>query len=619
MDKIDLNSLFLGPKSENEKFFKDMLTFLINDHIGWRKYFHPEDKPLGNQSPEELKAREITLDRVRESLLELAANLQTSSVPWFSPRYLGHMATDIMMPALLGYMLTLLYNPNNCAYEASPATTPMEIEIGKQLAVMMGFDQKKAWGHITSGGTIANYEGLWAARNLRSIPFAIKKVSPQLLPDLSNWELANLPKDQILDLLQELKNMGLFDKVRSESAGGVGMAEINLGKWLVPQSKHYSWAKGADILGIGKKNLVHIKVKNNYRLDIYDLKKKIDYFISIKQPILGVVAVLGSTEEGAVDELDKLVELRREYSKQNVWFYIHVDAAYGGYVRTAFLGPSFEILDYDQVINHFRTDKSFNYQVEWPSIETYNAFKATSEVDSITVDPHKLGYVPYSAGAVMFSDKRILDTISYFAAYVFDKEEKNPLLLGSYIMEGSKAGATVASVWTAHRVVPLNINGYGKLIRNSIEGAHRFYNSLLSNSVIKIDNAEIKLSCLCKPDLNIIIYAFNKKGNKSLSKMNEFNQKIYDALSYRSGPLYATDYIVSKTSLSIEEYDDVPYGLVSSLGISFDEWRSNRDVFVLRSCILTPLLAQENYAEYWNVYINSLKNKLKNILSTINF
>lgn len=47
-------------------------------------------------------------------------------------------------------------------------------------------------------------------------------------------------------------------------------------------------------------------------------------------------------------------------------------------------------------------------------------------------------------------------------------------MLGAYILEGSKAGATAAAVWTAHRVLPLNVTGYGQLIGASIEAAQRF-------------------------------------------------------------------------------------------------------------------------------------------------
>ncbi len=227
---MDINSLFLGPKSENESFFRDMLQFMINDHISWRRYFHPDDQSLTNTDEGSSKLKQETFDRTRDALLELAANLQTGSVPWFSPRYLGHMTTDTLMAASLGYMLTILYNPNNCAYEASPATTPMEIEVGKQLAAMMGYPVETAWGHITSGGTVANYEAMWIARNLRSIPFAIRKIMPGLVADMSDWQLANVTNMQIMDMLDEAKKAGKLEAVRDASVRSLGIPAGGLGK-----------------------------------------------------------------------------------------------------------------------------------------------------------------------------------------------------------------------------------------------------------------------------------------------------------------------------------------------------------------------------------------------------
>jgi len=613
MEKINVNALFLGPKAENENFFRDMLNFMINDHIGWRKYFHPDDKSSEVSDEIENKTKQDTLLRTREALIELAANLQIDSVPWFSPRYLGHMTTDTFMAALLGYMLTLLYNPNNCAYEASPATTPMEIEVGKQLAAMMGYNPVSAWGHITSGGTVANYESMWVARNVKSIPFAMRKVMPELVTELNEWQLANLDDDTIMEMLDLVRKAGRFDDVRSASVRGEGIPAKGLGKWIVPQSKHYSWVKAADILGIGQHNLEFIKVKNNYRLDIEDLKKTIDHLIEQQTPILGVVAVVGTTEEGAIDEVDKVISLREEYKKKKIWFHIHIDSAYGGYARAIFLNENNQLLQYNDLRKKLIEESLMNDECDWLSPDVYNAFKAMAEADSITVDPHKMGYIPYSAGAVLFKDRRVLDTISYFAAYVFEKEEKNPMLLGSYIMEGSKAGAVVASVWTAHKVVPLNITGYGKLISNSIVGAHRFLNSLNANATLKIKNRDINVYALTRPDLNIIIYSFNEKENKDLKRMNSFNQKIYEKFSYRSGPVYATDYIMSKTSLSHEEYGDMPYDFVKKFGIEFSEWEKVHEVFVLRSCIMTPLLAQGDYKQYWEDFFHSLKVKIAEI------
>ncbi len=40
---------------------------------------------------------------------------------------------------------------------------------------------------------------------------------------------------------------------------------------------------------------------------------------------------------GSADYADKVALLRSEYSQQGINFYYHVDAAYGGYMRSIFL------------------------------------------------------------------------------------------------------------------------------------------------------------------------------------------------------------------------------------------------------------------------------------------
>jgi len=65
-------------------------------------------------------------------------------------------------------------------------------------------------------------------------------------------------------------------------------------------------------------------------------------------------------------------------------------------------------------------------------------------------------------------------------------EENDPVLLGSYILEGSKAGAAAAAVWAAHRTVPLNVTGYGRVIGRGIEGAHHFYESLKKTEPMEV-------------------------------------------------------------------------------------------------------------------------------------
>jgi len=611
MEKINVDALFLGPKSENQKFFRETLNFLMEEHIYWRRDFHPEDEPMISLNEQHAGDFEATLDRTSNALLELSSRLKFSSMPWFSSRYLGHMNSDTLMAANLAYMATILYNPNNCAYEASAATTAMEIEVGKQFARMLGYDPEKAWGHITTDGTIANYEGLWVARNLKSAPLAIREVKPEIVEGMDDWQLLNLSPGRILELVSKVKEAGALEAVREQSVRGTGMERGKLGKLLVPQSKHYSWTKAVDILGIGQENVVYVQVKDNYRMDVRHLKENIDRLVAEKTPILGVVAVVGTTEEGAVDEGHELGSLREEYQKKGVSFYLHIDAAYGGYARTIFLDEDDHFMGFNDLKKALHEQGVVHKEVDWPSNDVYEAYRAIPEADSITIDPHKMGYVPYAAGGVVMKDRRVLDLISYFAAYVFEKTEDNPMLLGSYIMEGSKAGATAAAVWTAHKVIPLNVTGYGKIIGRSVEGAARFYHSLLSAGTLDAENRKFRVAPLTRPDFNIVDFAFNEEGNASLKAMDEVNQKVYDRCSYKSGPVYSDSWITSKTNLSFDNYGDAPRAFVAKLGIPADEWDRVKNVYVLRSCVLTPYLTRgATYTGYWNNFMNTMQKTL---------
>ena len=53
------------------------------------------------------------------------------------------MNSDTLMVAELAYVMTMLYNPNNCAEEASPVTTGLEVETGRDLCELFGYEREK--------------------------------------------------------------------------------------------------------------------------------------------------------------------------------------------------------------------------------------------------------------------------------------------------------------------------------------------------------------------------------------------------------------------------------------------------------------------------------------------
>ena len=84
----------------------------------------------------------------------------------------------------------------------------------------------------------------------------------------------------------------------------------------MPGSRHYSWDKGANILGLGRRSLVKVPVDRFCRMDVEKLEEMLQEALDKRVPVVGVTAVFGTTQEGAVDELDKILQLREKFAKQ---------------------------------------------------------------------------------------------------------------------------------------------------------------------------------------------------------------------------------------------------------------------------------------------------------------
>lgn len=612
--EINLKALFLGSKGENVNLFKEVLNKIVDEHVGWRQNYQPQDLPVISPFDKSSQSYQDTANHMRSIFDQLSSKLRSESLPWHTAgRFWGHMNSETLMPAIIAYTAAMLWNGNNVAYESSPGTSQMEEEVGHELCKMMSYREGHSWGHICADGSIANLEGLWYARNIKSLPLAIKEVAPEHVEGKSEWELLNMSTQEIMDIMDKVQDQ--LDDIKAKSARS-GRYLDKLGKWLIPQTKHYSWLKAADIIGIGLDAVEAIDVDSSYHMDIEKLETRIRELAAENTPILGVVGVVGSTEEGQIDHIHKMVALREKLAKEGIYFYIHVDAAYGGYARSIFLDENDQFIEFNKINEVFKKHNIFtdmSLKDEWLTEDVYEAFKAMSKVESITIDPHKMGYIPYSAGAIVIQDIRMRDAISYFATYVFEKGADIPALLGAYILEGSKAGATAAAVWTAHKVLPLNVTGFGKLMGASIEGAYRFYN-FLKERTFNVNGKVIKLHPLTKPDFNMVDYVFNEEGNTDLEKMNKLNHDFFDYASYVKGGLYSNEFITSHTDFAIPDYGNSPLEFVNSLGFSREEWDRAGKVTILRACALSPYAHDKDVFEEYALKIEkAMQDKLEKI------
>ncbi|WP_295445868.1 pyridoxal-dependent decarboxylase [uncultured Thiodictyon sp.] len=589
---LNLNGVFLGPKAENAPLVESLLVEVFRDYVFWRRNFHPEDR-LAITPEEQRDAGYLTfIDNFRRELFTLLGELK-ADIPFYSPRYLGHMTGDVSLPALVGYFATMLYDPNNVSWEASPITTLLELEVGRSLARMLGFGHTPqalagTWGHITSGGTLANIESIWVAKALKFLPIAVHQAALDLqvndltvgtgdrpLAELNAWELVNLtptaaldlkdrllrsyavqhpeltPDDAVTEVTEALKRhdiLSLGD--HSFFSRLTGNDTLQPAILCAPQTMHYSWVKGPGAIGVGARQVMAIPIDAHYRMDVARLRQQLEQALAARQPVIAVVGVVGTTEEGAVDPMHELVALRDEFAGRGLTFCLHCDAAYGGYIASCFRAKNGELRPLPVMQDEY---------AGWPPADVYQSFTALQQVDSATIDPHKLGYVPYPAGAIVFRDGRVKDLVAQEAAYALGgRTQRQPgeVYIGKYILEGSKPGAAAASVYLSHRVVPLNEDGYGRLLGQTLRITRTFHDALarFGHSLAN----EFILRPLTLPDTNILNYTFNIAGNDRLDLMNRFSLALYQSLSIDpASPVQTRQFIVSHTEFGYDTYNPV--------------------------------------------------------------
>src|SRR5215216_1774810 len=127
---------------------------------------------------------------------------------------------------------------------------------------------------------------------------------------------------------------------------------------------HYSIDKSADLLGLGREGVRKIPTDERFHISLEMLRDTIARDREAGLIPCCVVGVAGTTSSGAIDPLEELAAIARE---NDCWY--HVDAAYGGPLA----------------FSRKHRDK----------------LRGIELADSITFDPHKWLFVPFSCGATL--------------------------------------------------------------------------------------------------------------------------------------------------------------------------------------------------------------------------
>ncbi len=198
------------------------------------------------------------------------------------PRFFGYVSSPGLPVAAMGSMIAAALNINVTCWRSGPAAAEMELLCIRWLKEMLGYPADGA-GLLVSGGSMANFAGIAAARS------------------------AKAPGNVVRD--------------------GIGGARMRL---YASEEAHFSIRKAAAMLGIGAANLCSVRTGPDLRMDVADLDRLIRQDRDAGYLPFCVVAGAGTAGTGAMDPIGAIADVARTH---NLW--LHVDGAYGGFSALA--------------------------------------------------------------------------------------------------------------------------------------------------------------------------------------------------------------------------------------------------------------------------------------------
>ena len=371
------------------------------------------------------------------------------------PRFWGYITSSAAPLGMLGDLLAAAVNPNVGAWKIAPIATEIERQTVRWIAELLGYPTD-CGGLLVSGGNMANFVGFLAARAAK-----------------------------------------IGGQVRAEGIDG------NRGtKYKIYTSKEtHTWIqKAADLFGLGTNAICWIATDNDLRMDMKELRNRIETDLKDGHKPFLVIGTAGSVSTGAIDPLPAMAELCREF---DLWF--HVDGAYGA--------PAAAV----------------------PSVT--DDIRGLALADSVAMDPHKWLYAPLEAGCALVRDEEALrQAFSYHPAYYhFGEEATNFVDFGPQNSRGFRA----LKVWLTLQQV--GRKGYERMIGDNIRLAASFYSSIEHHPELEGYTHSLSITTFryVPADLR------DRSGETEVAAyLNELNEKLLAAIE-QSGEIFLSNAIIN--------------------------------------------------------------------------
>jgi tyrosine decarboxylase / aspartate 1-decarboxylase len=268
-------------------------------------------------------------------------------------------------------------------------------------------------------------------------------------------DLLHSPKGGVGFIVSGGTEANLLAMYAARNAANVEAPEV-----VVPESVHFSFEKICDLL---KVKLVKAKLDASYRVDLTALEQQ------ITKHTIAVVGNAGSAELGTIDPIEAISKIAVAYKVP-----LHVDAAFGGLVLPFLKELGCDVPEFD-----------FGLQ----------------GVQSVTVDPHKMGMSTIPAGGILFRNSTNLSCIKTKTPYLTEPDQCT--------FVGTRPAASPAATWAVF--ASLGREGFRKTVKQCMELTTFLYEGLEAAG----------FEVLLRPAMNIV--AFRDTNPKLLTEKLQHN------------------------------------------------------------------------------------------------
>jgi aromatic-L-amino-acid decarboxylase len=250
------------------------------------------------------------------------------------------------------------------------------------------------------------------------------------------------------------------------------------GTAYVSDQTHHSVQKAAMLAGIRPAHVREVASDERFRIRVDELRLRIAEDRARGLSPFLLVGNGGTTNTGAVDDLDALADVARE---ENLWF--HVDAAYGGF---------FALTDRGRARLH-----------------------GMERADSVALDPHKALFLPYGNGSLLVREAAALRRAHQLWAEYLPEMQQDPDLPDFHLMSPE-----LSRGWRGLRVwLPIKMHGI-EPFRRSLEEKLDLAD-WATEELRKIPGLEI----VAEPQLSIVAFRYRPPGLEG-ETLNELNREL---------------------------------------------------------------------------------------------